>query len=102
MPLRVSLVNLQKLTFQAWRRQSEHVDVRAGAEHALLGAGDHDALHLRMLEADAVERIVELDVDAEIVGVELEPVARLDALALRSRPSTAWRSAPSKPSFQCT
>ena len=32
-----------------------------------------------MLEPDPVERIVELDVDAEVVGVQLELVALADA-----------------------
>ncbi len=55
----------------------EHGDVGAGTEQSLARAGDDHAVHLGMLEADAVERIGELDVDAEVVGVELEPVARL-------------------------
>jgi hypothetical protein len=35
MPLRVSLVNLQKFTFQAWL-DAEHEDVGARAEHRSL------------------------------------------------------------------
>ena len=35
-----------------------------------------------MLEADAVDRVGELDVDAEVVGVELELVAGADAAVL--------------------
>ena len=35
-----------------------------------------------MLEAQAVQRVVQLDVDAEVVAVELELVARGDALVL--------------------
>src|SRR5260221_7268319 len=30
-----------------------HVDIRAGAEHAFPGAGDHHAFHFRVLETDA-------------------------------------------------
>ncbi len=63
-------------------RGAEHVDVRAGAEHARLAARQDDALHLRMLEADAIQRIVQLDVDAEVVAVQLELVAGGDALVL--------------------
>jgi hypothetical protein len=48
-------------------RGSQHVDVGAGAEHALARAGEHHDLHLRMLEPDPVQRIVELDIDAEVV-----------------------------------
>ncbi|SRR5258708_2879880 len=61
---------------------AEHVDVGARAEHAALAAGDHHAFHLRMLEADAVERVVQLDVDAEVVAVELELIARHQPLVL--------------------
>ena len=57
-------------------RLAQHVDVGAGAEHALLAARQNDDPHLGMLEADAVERVVELDIDPEVVGVELQPVAR--------------------------
>src|SRR6185437_2335115 len=63
-------------------RGAQHVDIGAGAEHALLARGQHDGAHLRMLEADAVQRIVELDIDAEIIGIELELVAGLDAARL--------------------
>ena len=82
MPLRVSLVNLQKFTLQACVDVAEHVDVGAGAEHALLAAGEHDAADLGMLEADAVQRVVQLDIDAEIVGIELELVAGHEAAIL--------------------
>src|SRR5437660_3019724 len=63
-------------------RGRQHVDIGAGAEHALLARGDDDAAYLRMLEADALQRIVQLDIDAEIVGIELELVARLQAAIL--------------------
>ena len=79
MPLRVSLVNLQKFTFQAWLDDAEHEDVGARAEDAVLAAGDDDRAHFGVLEADAVERVGELDVDAEVVAVELELVAGADA-----------------------
>ena len=52
-------------------RLTQHVDVGAGAEHALLPAGQNHDPHLGMLEADAVERVVELNIYPEIVGVEL-------------------------------
>ena len=40
------------------------------------------AAHVRMLEAQTLQGVGELDVDAEIVGVELELVARLQAAIL--------------------
>src|SRR3989449_6014852 len=61
---------------------AEHVDVRPGAEDAALAARDHHRLHFGMLEADAVERIVQLDVDAEVVTVELELVPGHQGLVL--------------------
>src|SRR5205814_9587753 len=67
-----------EVDFPCVRRKSPHVDVGAGTEKPLTGAGDDDAMHFRMLEANAIERNGELDVDAEIVGIELELVPRLE------------------------
>ena len=63
-------------------RVAEHVDVGAGAKHAALAARDDDGFDLGMLEADAVQRVGELDVDAEVVAVQLELVAWLERLVL--------------------
>ncbi len=65
------------------RRRREHVDVGAGAEDALARAGDDDGAHLRMLEPDAVQRVVQFDIDAEVVRIELELIARDDAAIFR-------------------
>ncbi|MCY1544674.1 hypothetical protein D9M68_805730 [compost metagenome] len=62
---------------------AEHEDVRARAEDAVLAAGDDHAAHFRVLEADAVERVVQLDVHAQVVAVELELVAGADAAVFR-------------------
>ena len=59
--------------------EAEHVNVCAGAEDAIFRAGDDDGANFGMLEADALERVVEFDVDAKIVGVELEFVAGAQA-----------------------
>ena len=67
-------MNLQKFTFQPWLELAEHHDVRAGAEHPLLQAGDHDGVDLGMLEADALQGVRELDIDPEIVRIELQAV----------------------------
>ena len=56
------------------RRSAQHEDVRAGAEDALLEAGDDDRVHLRMLEPDALDRVGELDVHAEVVRVQLQAI----------------------------
>src|SRR6266852_5448600 len=47
----------------------------AGAEHARLAGAQQDHPHLRMLEAQPLDSVGELDVDAEVVGIELELVA---------------------------
>ena len=49
------------------RGKSEHVNICAGAENAALGAVDHHGTNLRMLEANAVQRIVQFDIDAHVV-----------------------------------
>src|SRR5215831_8076691 len=56
-------------------RARKHPDVGAGAEDARLGRAQQHHAYLRVLEAQPLERIGKLDVDAEIVGVELELVA---------------------------
>ena len=55
-------------------RAAQHEDVGAGAEDSFLEAGDDDRVDLGMLEANALDRIGQLDVDAEVVRVQLEPV----------------------------
>ncbi len=53
----------------------QHPDVRAGAEDALLARHQHHGPHLGVLEAQPLHGVGELDVDAQVVGVELELVA---------------------------
>ncbi len=53
----------------------EHADVRTGAEYAVLGRAQQDDLDVRMLEPQPRQRIGKLDVDAEIIGIQLELVA---------------------------
>src|SRR5712692_11191240 len=72
-----------EVDFPGVRRKPKHIDVGAGTEHAILGAGDDDGADSRMFKADALERIMQLDIDAEVVGVELEFVSGPDAAVLR-------------------
>jgi hypothetical protein len=58
---------------------AQHEDVGARAEDLVLGAGDDHGAHLGVLEADALDGVVELDVHAQVVAVELELVARAQA-----------------------
>ena len=57
----------------------QHLDVGAGAEHLVEPAADHHRPDLGMLEAEALDDVVEFDVDAEVVGVQLELVALVQA-----------------------
>ena len=65
-----------------------------------LRAGDDDRAHLGVLEADALQRVVQLDVDAEVVAVELELVARAEAAVLGDVQRSV-ATGPSNVSFQC-
>ena len=64
------------------RGLAEHVDVRARTEDTIARAGDHDRSHFRVLEADPLKEIVQLDVDAEVVRIELQFVAGTQAAVL--------------------
>src|ERR1700733_2858096 len=59
--------------------EAEHVNVCARAEDAIFRAGDDDAANFGMLEADALQRVVEFDVHAEIVGVKFKFVTGAQA-----------------------
>lgn len=52
----------------------EHVDVGTSAEHFLRITRDYNATHTWVLEGDALDRIIQLDVDAEVIRVQLELV----------------------------
>ena len=82
MPLRVLVGELAEVDLVDMRRAREHLDVGAGGEHAVLRRGQHHRAHLRMLEAKPLDGIRKLDIDAEIVGVELQRVVAGDAAVL--------------------
>src|SRR4029077_20322883 len=48
------------------RGAAKHVNVCAGAEDALLGAGQDYSANLGMLEADALQSVVQLNVDPKL------------------------------------
>ena len=70
---------LAEVHLRAVRRSAQHHDVGAGAEDALLQRADDDGVDFGMLEAKALDRVGELDVDAEVVGIELELVVGREA-----------------------
>jgi hypothetical protein len=53
----------------------QHADIGAGREDAGLARAQDHGPGFRVLEAQALDRVVQLDVDAEVVGVELQLVA---------------------------
>ena len=63
-------------------RSAEHLDVGTGAEHPVLAGRQHDAADLGVFEAQPLDDVIELDIDAEVVGIELEFVAVHQAAVL--------------------
>src|SRR5204863_72618 len=57
------------------QRKTEQGEVRTRAEHAVDGAREDAGSDLGMVEAYALDEVVQLDVDAEVVRVELQLVA---------------------------
>ena len=58
---------------------AQHEDVGARAEDLVLAAGEHHGTDLGVLEADATDGVVQFDVDAQVVTIELEFVAGAQA-----------------------
>ncbi len=71
-----------EIHFPRMAREAKHEDVRAGAENPVLGARHHHAANFGMLEADPLHGVVQLDIDAQVVRVELEFVAVAHAAVL--------------------
>ena len=68
MPLRVSLVNLQKFTFHACDDRPSMKMFAPEQKMRSLPLVTTTARTSGMLEADALQRVVQLDVDAEVVA----------------------------------
>jgi hypothetical protein len=66
---------LAEVHLERVRRRAEHEDVGARAEDAVLPARDEEGADLGVLEAQPLDRVGELEVDAEVVRVELQLVA---------------------------
>ena len=56
-------------------RDAQHADIGPGAEHTVDSGCDDHSPDFRMLEAQALHSIVQLDIDADIVGIQLELIA---------------------------
>ncbi len=66
---------LAEIDFVGVACAGQHADIGAGAEHPWLCRPQHQRAHLRMLEAQPLQRVGELDIDAEIVGIQFQIVA---------------------------
>jgi hypothetical protein len=69
---------LAEIHLVAVARLAQHADVGAGAEDILLAGLEHHRPHLRVLEAQPLHRVGELDVDREVIGIELELIVRTE------------------------
>ena len=58
---------------------AEHENVGTRAKNFFLGAGHNHRADFRVLEANAADGVVQLNIDAEVVAVELELVTRTQA-----------------------
>src|SRR5579863_9366841 len=73
---------LAKVHFPRMTRKAQHVNVGAGAEDSLPGAGDNHASHLGMLEPNPLQRVVQLDIHAQVIRVQLKLVSGTDSSVL--------------------
>ena len=73
---------LAEVDLKAVGALGQHVDVGTGAEHAIATAADDDHAHLGMAKAQALHGVGQLDIDAQVVRVELELIARHQRLVL--------------------
>ena len=60
---------LAEVYLPGMRRAAQHIDICARAEDPLLGAGEHYRPNFRMFKTNTLQRVVQFDVDAKIIGV---------------------------------
>ena len=68
--------------------QAQHADVRTGRKHTIFCRGQNNGANLRMFQAQALNGIVKLNINPEIIGVELQFVARVDSAVVMVNAST--------------
>src|SRR5262249_62225515 len=71
---------LAEIHFVSMGRRAEHVNVRARAEDAWLETGDDDDADFWVLETQSRDGVRQFDVNAQIVGIELQLVTRRERL----------------------
>src|SRR5690606_7213650 len=57
------------------RGLAQHPDVGAGTEHAVLAGPQYHGLHAGVFETQPLNGVVQFDVDAQVVGIELQLIA---------------------------
>src|SRR5215467_3263115 len=65
-----------KIDFMSVRGLGQHTNIRPGTEHPRLRRRDDHRRHLCVLETQTLDGIIEFDTDTEIIGIELQLVAR--------------------------
>ena len=91
-PSRVSLVNLQKFTLKPWLEEPSMKMLAPAQKMRGFRLRDDDGVDLGVLEAQPLQRVGKLDVDAEIVRVQLQlVVGGTEAAHPPSRPWPASR-----------
>ncbi len=86
MAIRVSLVNLQKLTLWSWLDPASIWMLAPAQKTFSRPLVSTTAFTAGVLEAEALDDVVQLDVHAEVVGVELELVVAVAEWPTGRRP----------------
>ena len=69
---------LTEVNFPSMGRKAQHKNIGARAKDAVFQTGDDNAFHFRMLKADALQSVVQLNIHTQVIGVEFELVSRAD------------------------
>src|ERR1700719_885838 len=73
---------LAEVHFPGMARKAQHIYVGAGTENPWLDARDDDSPNFRMLETNPLQSVVQFDIDAQIIRIQLELVPRTDSAVL--------------------
>ena len=58
-------------------RHAKHADISTGTEHLRMIGTQNDATNLRVFKAQTLDRVIQLDINTEIIRIEFQLVARL-------------------------
>ena len=70
---------LTKVNLPSVGGKPQHKDIGARTKNAVFQTGDDNAFDFRVLEADALQCVMQFNVYAQVVGVEFEFVSRSNA-----------------------